>query len=310
MKISIYLASFVLIKAMMPGALYAPSPNGGENCVDDVKTTAAAPATAGLSVATKEDVEALKQQNDQLQNQMDQMMTLMKNMQSASSGPHAPPLPKNGVSANPQRNPELLALLQSAFAEFEDGMSAADKLKTIKASKKKTQKKNVPDEKQLGVVRTSSVQSLSASNNEAKVLVKGFAEKFQDAEVKADALSAAPNPAGNKPALSPKPKVSADKPSAPVAKAEGPEVVTAKTVPSSKELGEVNGSAAIEAAPVAEVQITEAASESAEKPSVKDLRARFVQNAQDSVAKPTVQEKAQHSARTPVKTLLKNFQQS
>ena len=46
MKISIYLASFVLIKAMTPGALYAPPTNGDERCADSVEAVVAAPVSS------------------------------------------------------------------------------------------------------------------------------------------------------------------------------------------------------------------------------------------------------------------------
>lgn len=161
-------------------------------------------------------------------------------------------------------------------------------------------------------MQEASDSSVPADSSESKetLSVKNLASKFQGSAVQEDDLSKVEGPAGNKPALSPKPKVSADKPSAPVAKAEGPEVVTAKTVPSSKELGEVNGSAAIEAAPVAEVQITEAASESEEPKTLADRRAAFEQSSSTASKEVPVAEKPARSSLNRVGTIRRKFENS
>ena len=93
------------------------------------------------------------------------------------------------------------------------------------------------------------------SGDASTVSVKGLAEKFQDAAVKADVLPAASKPAENKPALLPKPEVSDGKP-----------VVTAEEKPLSEESGEENGSAATEVASIVKGPVEETESDAEEKP--------------------------------------------
>lgn len=316
MKISIYLASFVLLKAMMPGTLYAPITRGDDSCADSVKTTIAAPAPAAPNIVTKEDIEALKQQNKEMQGQITQLVTLVQSMQDgkatsgaqvASNAPPAPPLPNNGVSSQPQANLALLEFLQNAFAGFKDNMSAADKLKTIKESKKKNRAESAPNKKQLGAAGTSSVQSLSDSNNEAKGLMEELAGKLQGA---ADVLPAASNPIENKPELPPKPRVSADKPSAPVVTTtENSAVVAEEEKPLSEEFREVNGSAESETAPVVQEPVEKTASESAEKSKrFAERRAAFEQKTPAVSKEVPVAETPAKNSLTRVGTIRKKFE--
>ena len=126
MKISIYLASFVLIKAMMPGALYAPLTNGVENGSDDVNTATAAPAPADGSinnlstdklsefkdqalllklvekVATLE--KQLEQQRNAFQSQLaTQAEETKRQIEESRKLPPAPPPPPPPVQPAPQK---------------------------------------------------------------------------------------------------------------------------------------------------------------------------------------------------------------
>ncbi|MGB0919559.1 MAG: hypothetical protein ACPGUZ_03490 [Holosporaceae bacterium] len=330
MKISIYLASFVLLKAMMPGALYAPPPNGDENGSDDVKTTIAASAPAAPNIVTKEDIEALKQQNKEMQSQITQLVTLVQSMQNvnavsdapaASNAPPAPP-PPPPVQPAPQPTalkPTLHKKKKTPEEEAEDKRKAAAAesvneinkfLKDFSAGQSVSG--TLRKHKQKGSSKPS-VQAVFGSGNSApgntqsgsgKTQESGHAQKLsvQDhikslQEQQSPQESVKPKIAAKPAGLTARSSVSAAE-----TKSSEPVVDSAENLVSA-ESGEMNGSAATEAAPAAEAQITETASASEETLSVKDLRAKFAQNAQDSVAKPTVQEKAQHSAQTPVKKL-------
>lgn len=382
MKISIYLASFVLLKAMMPGALYAPPEESDSNTSVKLKAaafengdgtlnssvptnTSLAPAApppppplppASFEQATK-NLKGLIADNPKAKKALEEVershaVEVNKSRRMTVIAPAIPQPAKETVvsegpkhSVKPQNDAQagtlgkIVAAIgrgvklnktpakqeKSAVEEPEidtSEMTVQERMKRMRnreqlesekleaqakalvakgvkpCSPQEAQGKDGTKKELVQSVQKDSNPSVPADSSESKetLSVKNLASKFQGSAVQEGDLSKVEGPAGNKPALPPKPKVSGDKP-----------VVAAGTGPLSAEPGEMNDSTATDAEPVVKEPVEEPASESGEPKTFEGRVAAFKQKETTADERTAVSKKTSTSGAGKVSQLKAKF---